>query len=150
MFEIDAHGIYEDLVFPVERKLQSFGFHLAKLDIRQNSAYYEKAISQILKKLGYEDNDYAGWSEEKRLKFLNRELSSLLPFTDVTVSYGKEADNVLDYFRVIRDYANQYGTAGIGSVIVSMTRSLSDLLLAVFLYERNIIAQHRYSSGSLV
>ena len=139
LFEIDAYGIYEELIFPMERLIDSFGFHLAKLDIRQNSAYYEKALSQILKKTGKHDYDYSGWSEQKRLDFLNNELSSLIPSTDISVSYGKEADNVLDYFRVIRDYVNQYGTAGIGSVIVSMTRSQSDLLLVYFFMKETLL-----------
>ncbi len=139
LIEIGAKGIYEDLVFPVERFVESFGFHLAKLDIRQNSAYYEKAISQILKTTGYKDFDYSRWSEEKRIEFLNNELASLIPYTDVSVSYGKEADNVLDYFRVIRNFVNQYGTAGIGSVIVSMTRSLSDLLLVYFFMKETLL-----------
>ena len=139
LLEIEARGVYEDLVFPVERLVDSFGFHLAKLDIRQNSAYYEKAISQILKKTGYKDYHYENWPEEKRVEFLNNELSSLIPYTDISVSYGKEADNVLDYFRVLRDYVNQYGTAGIGSVIVSMTRSLSDLLLVYFFMKESLL-----------
>ncbi len=139
LFEIDAYGIYEDLVFPLERMLDAFGFHLAKLDIRQNSAYYEKAISQIFKKTGKKDFDYATWGEAKRVQFLTQELASLIPYTDITVSYGKEADNVLDYFRVVRDYVNQFGTEGIGSIIVSMTRSLSDLLLVYFFMKETLL-----------
>jgi len=139
LFEIEAHGIYEDLVFPLERMVDSFGFHLAKLDIRQNSAYYERAITQILKKTGRVDYEYAGWDEQKRVNFLTNELASLIPYTDISISYGKEADNVLDYFRVIREYVNQYGTAGIGSIIVSMTRSLSDLLLVYFFMKETLL-----------
>ena len=44
--------------------LQGFGFHLAKLDIRQNSAYHEKAINQILVTAGYTEADYANWDED--------------------------------------------------------------------------------------
>ena len=43
-------SIAEDLLFSVERSVKCFGFHLAKLDIRQNSAFHDKAVSQILKK----------------------------------------------------------------------------------------------------
>ena len=133
LIEAGAKGIANDIVFPVERTVMCFGFHLAKLDIRQNSTYYEKTVTQILKKSGYENWDFQSWDEETRLTFLNEELQKHSPITDITVSYGKEADNVLDYFRVVRQHVNLYGSDGIGSLIVSMTRSLSDLLVVYLL-----------------
>ncbi len=135
LIDLNAVRIAKQWLFPIERLVQCFGFHLAKLDIRQNSTYHEKAISQILAASGYQDWDYANWEEEKRLSFLNEELKSNRPFLVAGTSCGPEADNVLGYLRQVKAYVDQYGTAGIGSVIVSMTRSLSDLLL-VFLFLR--------------
>ena len=132
LIEINADKIAENLLFPLERIVQSFGFHLAKLDIRQNSEYYEKAITQILQKSTLADTDFQNWDEEKRLTFLNKEIASPELLTNITISYGPEADNVLDYFRVLRDHNILYGSEGIGSLIVSMTRSVSDLLLVYF------------------
>jgi len=126
-------GLAEDILFPVERAVQCFGFHLAKLDIRQNSAVHDKAMSQILKATGERDWDFENLSEENRLEILNRLLESNAPVTDITVSYGAEADNVLDCYRVVRQHIYQYGDDGIGSFIVSMTRHLSDLLVVYFL-----------------
>lgn len=125
-------GVAEDLVFPVERLVRCFGFHLAKLDIRQNSAFHDKAIAQILKATGQDDADFDLWDEPKRIEVLNRLLKRNEPVTDITVSYGAEADQVLDCYRVVREHIHQYGSEGIGSFIVSMTRQLSDLL-AVYL-----------------
>lgn len=135
LIDMDAARIAKQWVFPIERLVQCFGFHLAKLDIRQNSEYHEKAITQILTASGYEDVDYASWDEAKRLDFINRELESKRPFLVAGISCGPEADNVLAYFREVKNYVSLYGTDGIGSVIVSMTRSLSDLLL-VYLFLR--------------
>ncbi|TXD81593.1 phosphoenolpyruvate carboxylase [Subsaximicrobium wynnwilliamsii] len=126
-------GLAEDLLFPVERTVKCFGFHLAKLDIRQNSAFHDKAISQILKTIGEKEYDFENWDEDKRVIFLNKLLASNSLITDVTVSYGTEADNVLDCFRVVRQHINQYGSDGIGSFIISMTRNLSDLLVVYLL-----------------
>lgn len=126
-------GLADDLLFPIERAVKCFGFHLAKLDIRQNSTFHDKAISQILKTNGEEDYDFENWEEEKRVAFLNKTLESHSLITDVTVSYGPEADNVLDCYRVVRQHVSQYGAEGIGSFIVSMTRSLSDLLVVYVL-----------------
>lgn len=133
LIENGAKGIAIDLVFPVERAVQCFGFHLAKLDIRQNSTFYEKAVTQILSKSGFEKYDFHTWDEATRVEFLTEELEKHTPITDITISYGAEADNVLDCFRVLRQHINQYGSEGIGSLIVSMTRSLSDLLVIYLL-----------------
>ncbi len=133
LIEINADKIAENLLFPLERIVQSFGFHLAKLDIRQNSEYYEKAISQILQKSTLGDTDFQNWDEDTRLRFLNKAIESPEFLTNITISYGAEADNVLDYFRVLRDHNILYGSEGIGSFIVSMTRSLSDLLMVYLL-----------------
>ena len=133
LIEGGARGIAEDLLFPVERTVQCFGFHLAKLDIRQNSAYHEKVITQILEKSGFEKFDFHNWDENTRVEFLTDELGKYAPLTNNTISYGEEADNVLDYFRVLRQHINLYGSDGIGSLIVSMTRSLSDLLVVYLL-----------------
>ncbi len=141
LIDLDANRIAKQVLFPVERLVQCFGFHLAKLDIRQNSAYHEKAITQILTASGYEDPNYGDWNEEKRLSFLNEELKSNRPFLVAGTSCGPEADNVLGYLREVKTYIDQYGTEGIGAFIISMTRSLSDLLL-VFLFLREVGLQH--------
>lgn len=135
--DIGAQRIAQDRLFDIERQLLCFGFHLVKLDIRQNSAYHEKAMSQILRAAGFEDYDFAAWDMPKRLRFLNQELQSKRPFLVLGTSCGEEADKVLAYFRVLRRHIQQYGIDGIGSVIVSMTRDLTDLLV-VYLFLREV------------
>lgn len=125
-------GIAEDLLFPVERTVSTFGFHLAKLDIRQNSSFHDKAVTQILRSIGEKDCDFINWEEGKRVIFLSKVLKNNTILTDSAVSYGTEADNVLSCYRVVKDHIKQYGTDGVGSFIVSMTRNLSDLLVIYF------------------
>lgn len=141
MFQNGLKGLAEDLVFPVERMVKTFGFHLAKLDIRQNSAFHDKAISQILKAREEADVDFEDWEEEKRVRFLSHLLEKSEPITEVEASYGVEADAVLDCYRVVRQHIDHYGADGIGSFIVSMTRSLSDLLV-VYLFMRETQLLH--------
>lgn len=133
LIENGMQGLAESFLFSLERLVNCFGFHLAKIDIRQNSAFHDKAISQILKYKGEKDSNFANWSEEKRVAYLSTLLEKNAPITDITVSYGPEADNVLDCYRVVRNHINNYGAEGIGSFIISMTRSLSDLLVVYLL-----------------
>ncbi len=121
---------------PLRQKLDIFGFHLAMLDIRQNSEFHDKAIARLLAVAGIEDGvDYPAWPEEKRLAFLENELHSPRPFLHDSARAGGEADLVLDCYRVLARHRAEWGDAGLGALIVSMTRQLSDLL-GVFLLAR--------------
>ena len=126
----------EQAIRPVRHKIEMFGFHLATLDVRQNSEFHDRAIAEILTAAGIADGEsFPTWPEEKRLAFLNAELASSRPFLHDGVRIGEHADNVLDTYRVLVRHWKRSGTAGLGSLIVSMTRQLSDLL-AVYLLAR--------------
>lgn len=127
--DIRAGQIADNYILPIQRLVQTFGFHLAHLDIRQNSAWHDKALSQLLKAAGFADHDFTAWDENKRLEFLNNELKTKRPFLYPGTSAGHEADELLRCYMAVGEHISQYGTSGIGSFIVSMTRSLSDLLV---------------------
>jgi phosphoenolpyruvate carboxylase len=117
-----------DDVVSVIRVVQTFGFHLAALDIRQNSAFHDKAMDQLLVASQSARTGFASWTEADRLAFLETELHSARPFTTPKATLGAEATTVMACLRTIEQHTSRYGTNCIGSFIVSMTRSLSDLL----------------------
>ncbi|MFP8490006.1 phosphoenolpyruvate carboxylase [Gracilimonas sp. Q87] len=130
LHEINAKRIIKSDVEPVARKAATFGFHLATVDIRQNSNFHDQAMAQLLQASGIDDGEnFENWPEEKRVAFLNAELKSSRPFVRHRQGLGKEADAVLACYHVVNKHIKRYGTNGIGSFIVSMTRSLSDLLV---------------------
>ncbi|MFT5570288.1 MAG: phosphoenolpyruvate carboxylase [Cyclobacteriaceae bacterium] len=128
-----AKTVAYDEVVTVIRIVDAFGFHLAALDIRQNSAFHDKAIDQLLQASQAEETNFSEWDEERRVAFLSKELSSTRPFTHETTELGPEAKAVMDCYRVVATHIKQYGANCIGSFIVSMTRSLSDLLVVYVL-----------------
>jgi len=141
--EVGCKLLVERYVKPVRHKLDVFGFHLATIDIRQNSEFHDKAVSQLLVAAGIEDGaDFEHWSEDKRCEFLSSELHSNRPFLHDQASAGEEADAVLNCYRVIAAQIREFGHNGIGSFIVSMTRSVSDLLVVYVLQrEAGILVQ---------
>ena len=80
LIEYGAKSIAHDDVITAIRIVEAFGFHLAALDIRQNSAFHDKAIEQLLEASNAAETNFGSWSEEKRLSFLNKELRSARPF----------------------------------------------------------------------
>lgn len=123
-----------------------FGFHLAALDIRQNSDFHDRAISELMEASGYAGDPYMDWDEKRRVAFLNEELESNRPFTHANMALGDHAKAVVGVYRIVEQYVNKYGTDGIGSFIVSMTRSLSDLL-GVYLLAREAGLTVKTESG---
>lgn len=133
MLHYGSRTIAYDDIHSTIRSVETFGFHLARLDIRQNSAFHDKAIQQLLEAAGFEDTDFPDWSEEKRVDFINNELKSNRPFTHQKIKLGPNAEAVINCYRVLEAHVSKYGTGSIGSLIVSMTRSVSDLLVVYLL-----------------
>ena len=130
---IGAHRLAESDVRPVRRALEVFGFHLAQLDIRQNSVFHAKALSQLMIAAGIDGSQWEEWSETERLRFLEKELHSPRPFLHATASAGPEADAVLGCYRKVASHIERCGSDGVGALIISMTRRLSDLLVVYVL-----------------
>jgi phosphoenolpyruvate carboxylase len=108
------------------RFVQNFGFHLAHLDVRQNSEFYQKAFLGLLEDIdpkSYSIN--ADGSVDKT--FLLQELDRYRPFTHAYSGNIPETDNALGYLRVLADHIQKNGTNALGSMIVSMTKKVDDL-----------------------
>jgi phosphoenolpyruvate carboxylase len=133
LIAVGATRIAHDYVAPVERILHTFGFYLAKLDIRQNSRTHEQAVRQLMTAARVNLTEFDSGDEQRRLAFLVRELESPRPFTRPEIVAGSEATAVLGCYRVLVDHLHQYGSAGVGALIVSMTRATSDLLIVYLL-----------------
>lgn len=131
--EVGAARLLDSEILPVRRAVEVFGFHLAQLDIRQNSVFHAKALSQLLGAAGVSADAWDDWSEMERVRFLEKELRSPRPFLHPSASAGPEADAVLGCYRVLAAHMERYGAEGIGALIVSMTRRLSDLLVVYLL-----------------
>ncbi len=139
LIAVNAGRVVVAEVEPVERAVEILGFHLAVLDIRQNSAVHESALSQLLRAAGIDGGGFPRWSEKERLAVLDSELRSPRPLVhaDSAVSgrLGSEAAMVIACYQVIARHRAANGLDGIGALIISMTRSLSDLL-AVYVLAR--------------
>lgn len=147
LIEVRAHRIAETEVLPIEQSVETFGFHMAALDVRQNSAFHDRALAQLLTAAGVEDGEkFAEWPEDRRRAFFLKELTSARPFAMPGAELGDEARAVLECYRVLAEHRDAHGLRGIGASIVSMTRSVSDLF-AVYLLAREVGLTRMTSDG---
>jgi phosphoenolpyruvate carboxylase len=109
------------------RAVETFGFHLATLDMRQNSAVHERVVAELLAKAGV-TADYARLDEQERIALLLQELASARLLASPFADYSDETRSELAIVRAAAEAHARYGPASITTYIVSMCKSVSDLL----------------------
>ncbi|AIT07290.1 phosphoenolpyruvate carboxylase [Sphingomonas taxi] len=109
------------------RAVETFGFHLATLDLRQNSAVHERVVAELLKTAGVEA-DYLALDEAARVALLRRELANARPLASRFMTYSEETTSELAIVQAAAEAHAKYGPACITNYIVSMAQSVSDLL----------------------
>ncbi len=109
------------------RAVETFGFHLAALDMRQNSAVHERVVTELFKVAGIEA-DYAALDEEARVALLRRELANPRPLSSPYAAYSDETRSELAILHAAAEAHQRYGKASIVNYCVSMATSVSDLL----------------------
>ncbi len=112
----------------LRRQLDVFGLHVARLDLRQHSAWHERAVAEVLARLKLVDH-YEQLDEAAKAAVLNEALAqpgrSVL---DRIGSLSDEARNVLEPIMLAREAARRYGGDVMGVYIISMTDGPSDVL----------------------
>ncbi len=137
LIAVGATRVAEGDLDPVDRAVEVFGFHLAALDVRQNSAFHDKALTSMLTAAGVDAEGFSEWPEGRRRALLEEELRRSRPLVLPGAALNEEARAVLDCYRVLAEHRDAHGPAGLGALIVSMTRGASDLL-AVYVLAREV------------
>jgi phosphoenolpyruvate carboxylase len=109
------------------RAVETFGFHLATLDMRQNSDVHERVVGELLKVAGVEA-DYAGLDEFARIALLRNELATNRPLGARNFDYSEETASELEIVRAAATALETYGPQCITHYIISKATSVSDLL----------------------
>jgi phosphoenolpyruvate carboxylase len=114
-------------------QLDIFGLHVARLDLRQHSAWHERAVSDVLAQLKLANN-YEKLSEAQKVEVLNQALAqpgrSVL---DRSGTFSDETRNILEPMTLAREAMKRYGPDVMGVYIISMTDDLSDVLEVLLL-----------------
>lgn len=123
----------------LRRALSLFGFHLANLDLRQNSEVHERTVAEILA-VNRPGVDYRSLDENARVSLLQDELATPRPLVSAFARYSDETEGELAIFRTARQMHERYGQAVIENVIISKTDGVSDLLeVALLLKEAGLL-----------
>ena len=110
-----------------------FGFHLAKLDIRQHSSRHRDALDEITKSQALLENGYKGLNETEKMAWLTSELASKRPLIPGDLHFSQATNETIEVFRTLAQGQDLYGSCALDTYIVSMTEYSSDLLSILLL-----------------
>ena len=123
----------------LRRAVEVFGFHLASLDLRQNSDVHARVVAELLAAAG-SGVDYGRLSEDARVALLIGELGNSRPLVSRHLAYGEETAGELAMLDVAADAHRRYGRAAMPNYVISKADSVSDILeVAVLLKEVGLL-----------
>ena len=125
------YDIADDQLKDLLRLLDTFGFHLMQLDLRQESTRHTQAVSDLMNTCL--NIDYDSLSEAERLKVLVEALNlpGGLRFDYGLLSQGSR--EVLDVFDVMARMRIEVGPECFGDYVISMTHQASHILEVLLL-----------------
>jgi phosphoenolpyruvate carboxylase len=134
----------------LRRAVDCFGFHLARLDIRQNSAVHERTVAELLD-AAMPGMSYLALSEDARVALLSNELRNTRPLASSFVKYSEETVGELAVFKAAAEAHAKFGSDVIQQCIISMCQGMSDMLeVALLLKEVGLVNPSGRSAINIV
>ena len=126
---VASHGAVfaEDGLTRLIATVDVFGFHMATLDLRQNSDVHARVVGELLRVAGV-CPDYGALDEEARLTLLSAELRSSRPLFSPYAVYAPETLKERAILEAAAEAHDRFGPDAIRTHIVSKTDAASDLL----------------------
>ena len=122
------------VVLPVRREVESFRFSTVRLDIRENTTKLNAALADLWRATaGKSFGDPPAVNSEEWRAWLAGELSRPLAAGAATPELPAESAETLGMFRLVRQLREEIDREAFGAFVLSMTRSVSDVLGAYLL-----------------
>jgi phosphoenolpyruvate carboxylase len=133
-------GLARGRLRSLRRAVDVFGFHLAGVDLRQNSDVHERAVAELLE-VASPGTGYLQLAEPQRVEALLTELATARPLTSPFVAYAPETAAELAILNAAAEAHRRYGTAAIPNYVISKSDSPSDVLeVALLLKEAGLLS----------
>ena len=126
---------------PLIRAVEVFGFHLATLDLRQNSEAHEETVAELLR-MAQVESDYRALDETGKRQRLLAVLHDVRPLHVPDVDYSENTRCELAVFQTAARQVRLYGKHALRHYIVSHTEEVSDLLEVLVLFKESGLLRH--------
>lgn len=114
------------------RLVESFGFHLLQLDIRQESTVHTRTVAAVLQQID-PDFEYASANESERQQRLAAWIGHIDPIEVKDDALDDEAREALAVFRRMAKLQAEVGDEVFGTYVISMTHTASHVMEVMLL-----------------
>jgi len=140
------------LIYPrlgkLTKAIETFGFHLATIDIRQSSDVHEAVIKELFHKAGYDFN-YDELTEAEKISTLLDELKQPRLLFSAFQQYSELVHKEIGVLNQARETRQQYGARAVRQYIISHTETLSDLLEVALLQKETGLLRGLWGSQKI-
>jgi phosphoenolpyruvate carboxylase len=144
-----AADLAQGRLLDIREEVGSFGFHLAVMDLRQNSDVHERVVAELLAQAGV-CADYAALDEGRRVALLAAELSGPRLLRTPFRAYGEETAKELGVVDAAARLKATFGQGAIANYVISKAGSVSDMLeVAILLKEAGLLQPGEAPTASL-
>jgi phosphoenolpyruvate carboxylase len=134
----NAGDLARGRLLDVREAVNSFGFHLAVVDLRQNSDVHKRVTAELLATAGVVA-DYLGLPERRRISVLVAELGSPRLLRSPYREYSAETARELGIVDAAARLRGRFGAGAIANYVISKAASVSDMLeVAILLKEAGL------------
>jgi phosphoenolpyruvate carboxylase len=127
--EFTAAGDLHDVI----RQVEVFGFHFARLDIRQHARVHRSALSEIYATLGI-CQDYEQLDEQARCELLVSHIADHRPLIPTDIDgFSETSQETIETFRMLRAALSGPHRGAVQAYVISGTESPADLLEVLLL-----------------
>ena len=134
-----ADGPLADLLAQV----RTFGFHFARLEVRQHSSRHRAALDEILREMGI-CWDYAKLDEDGKIRLLEREIANPRPLIPAILAFSAQTNETVETFRVMRRMQDEVARPICENYVISTTQSVSDVLAVMLLAKEAGLVQPQH------
>ncbi|MEN9252955.1 MAG: phosphoenolpyruvate carboxylase [Thermostichales cyanobacterium BF3_bins_165] len=127
-----------------------FGFHLAYLDIRQDSRFHEAAFTEICEYLRLLDRPYSALSESEKVAWLTQELTTRRPLFPRPDALSEKTQEAIRTAQVIKRIQDEFSPEMCQTYVISMSQDVSDLLEVMLLAKEAGLYDPITHQGSLM
>jgi phosphoenolpyruvate carboxylase len=132
-----ADGELRDVI----RQVEVFGFHFARLDVRDHAKRHRAALDEVLAAVGVAPG-YAALDEDDRVALLVREIADHRPLVPMDTSgFGAETQEVIETFRTLRRVLDGEHRTAAEAYVISGTEGPADLLEVLLLMKEAGLAR---------
>jgi phosphoenolpyruvate carboxylase len=131
------------------RQVDVYGFHLAHLDIRQESTQHSNTIAEISESLQLLDKPYDDLTESEKVAWLTQELKTRRPMIPAKLKFSAKTNEIIETFRMVAKVQQEFSVDICNNYVISMNRSVSDILEVLLLAKEAGLYDPATGKGSL-